>query len=997
MVNGKKSILKEEQDYLKKVTSILENKIESYSDRKNDIYIVDNEDRIAWIQMQESIKYGQKIASEYREIKEEPYFGKLNCEVIYYRKDGDVIKEESIYIGKHGIFENGEVLVVDWRTPVGQYYYARQNYNFIYKADNNEDETEYTIRLKRALDIRNATLYGYDDLYNEIDEFVNESITDEVLRKIIAEKRNDPILTDIIKTIQENQSGIINYPLNESFIVQGCAGSGKTMVLLHRLSFLLFNNKSLIPSSIKIITPNSNFNLFINQLSHELGLDNIEKMDVAHYYIHLLKKYNSLPNKIGNDITDKNLNSDYLKEIYSRNFYLNISSKFDEYIAEKIHQIESDNLYDKLKVINFNPTFKLKELKDVKNFSELLIKFFQNLSSVLIKKSNTLSQIEDELFQLTKVRKNLSSEEVKKINIIINRYFDIYKPAIKTKSNVDIDYEIKKNEINDSLENEYKIYISWFSDNKNKEILHLKNLKEKLKNSKGLQLLLFRNRYINKITKIEEKIETNDKFYNSYQVLKEQKNEELLNYKNERIKKSNETIFNYNNDLISELNISIENVGIDQKFNSIKRLLDDYNKYEQQNISPDMADYLKEKQNIIQSITSIDFFNTSITSIIDSLAKIHNINKNYFDFKWYYYLHLISAYLVNGELKLHDSYIHIDEGQDLSISEYQLIQIVNSGKAIFNIYGDLNQKINSYGITDWKDIKFIDNLFLLEENYRNTFEINQFCNYIMNSKTLTFGVFGEDVSFVDKDSLEHIIIKIRNSDKKRKAIILANTNSKHIQLLGNINIAHAKIDKLSYYTVEEAKGLEFEIVIVLTEGMSKNEKYIAFTRALSKLYVYGDDNERISIDFVTKNKESYRKELEKIALESRKKYLEEKRKQREEVQRSERQKHQLKIRQIEEEKGKILSLKRNFSQWIQTANKRNFILSSIHKCEVSNIVYHNDFGYGLIISIEKRIDAVDLLNVYFPTYGEKKFLSDTKLLHIVNNTGLLNNKITLYK
>ncbi|WP_353507449.1 ATP-binding domain-containing protein [Faecalibaculum rodentium] len=38
-------------------------------------------------------------------------------------------------------------------------------------------------------------------------------------------------------------------------------------------------------------------------------------------------------------------------------------------------------------------------------------------------------------------------------------------------------------------------------------------------------------------------------------------------------------------------------------------------------------------------------------------------------------------------------------------------------------------------------------------------------------------------------------------------------------------------------TVEEAKGLEFYSVLVFPEGMSNNELYVAFTRALHELTV----------------------------------------------------------------------------------------------------------------------------------------------------------------
>ena len=43
--------------------------------------------------------------------------------------------------------------------------------------------------------------------------------------------------------------------------------------------------------------------------------------------------------------------------------------------------------------------------------------------------------------------------------------------------------------------------------------------------------------------------------------------------------------------------------------------------------------------------------------------------------------------------------------------------------------------------------------------------------------------------------------------------------------------------QLNLMTIQDAKGLEFETVYVIDEGMSDNEKYVAYTRALNRLIV----------------------------------------------------------------------------------------------------------------------------------------------------------------
>ena len=47
--------------------------------------------------------------------------------------------------------------------------------------------------------------------------------------KILKEKRNVENIGDIISSIQQNQNKIITEKISKNLIVQGCAGSGKTI------------------------------------------------------------------------------------------------------------------------------------------------------------------------------------------------------------------------------------------------------------------------------------------------------------------------------------------------------------------------------------------------------------------------------------------------------------------------------------------------------------------------------------------------------------------------------------------------------------------------------------------------------------------------------------------------------------------------------------------------------------------------------------------------
>ena len=78
----------------------------------------------------------------------------------------------------------------------------------------------------------------------------------------------------------------------ESFVLQGCAGSGNTMILLHRLSYLMYNNESLRPRDVLVITPSDSFNSFIDELSAVLELQKVRTVTLKNYYIRVLQYEN---------------------------------------------------------------------------------------------------------------------------------------------------------------------------------------------------------------------------------------------------------------------------------------------------------------------------------------------------------------------------------------------------------------------------------------------------------------------------------------------------------------------------------------------------------------------------------------------------------------------------------------------------------------------------------------------------------------------------------
>ena len=184
--------------------------------------------------------------------------------------------------------------------------------------------------------------------------------------------------------------------------------------------------------------------------------------------------------------------------------------------------------------------------------------------------------------------------------------------------------------------------------------------------------------------------------------------------------------------------------------------------------------------------------------------------------------------------------VFIDEGQDISVNEYRLLRLLNPDAA-FNIYGDLAQNITRYrGLTDWSKVNAGD-YYTLEQNYRNT---NQIVDYVARELGISMqpigfdgpevariGVRGISAFFRDKKGLKAVIVPESEIERYRR---------KSYNVLGETGRISKK--KVNLMTVYESKGLEFTCVAVADKNMTKQEKYIAYTRALKELAIVGEGN-----------------------------------------------------------------------------------------------------------------------------------------------------------
>jgi superfamily I DNA/RNA helicase len=126
----------------------------------------------------------------------------------------------------------------------------------------------------------------------------------------------------------------------------------------------------------------------------------------------------------------------------------------------------------------------------------------------------------------------------------------------------------------------------------------------------------------------------------------------------------------------------------------------------------------------------------------------------------------------------------------------------------------------------------------LKENYRNSGEITEYVNKRFGMDMYKIGLPGsvKESNLLSLGELE---------DNDRGAIIIADETILNQVDFGGINVnvryynVEGEIHKNCYnvLTVTQAKGLEFEKVVVIDKNMTRNQLYVACTRAIRDLAV----------------------------------------------------------------------------------------------------------------------------------------------------------------
>lgn len=581
-----------EQEHLEETYNRLLNIINNLEDQKRmPDYLdlrnaCDNEERQQLMELQfehrlaASIHYNQlKI---YKEIQDEVYFARI-----------DILNEnnhEIHYISKIGLTA---LDTDDWRSQIGSLIYDDTSIGYC----------NYRVILKRKFNIFKDKLKEYTDIYKILninkkldgktiisDQFLNgilatasvKKINDPYFISILQERKLKNDIGNIIESIQATQNQVIRLPFENNLIVLGCAGSGKTMVLFHRLSYLKYNYKKLNDDKIVIITPNNSFEQRFKNLQIELELENIRMMTIYEYYINCLLEYDYKFKDV-EIISEYNIPKDLLKYIYSKDCQDSLLNEYKKQLLDFKNEYKKLLNYD----INYNNNildfYNLilndNNIKNLINESLLIYNKKYNKIKRFIKSEVKKNLIDERIFVDLKRNYNLIFEnksnknKIKQMNDIMLYYHHI-NDLIKNDKIIDcIDYidTIRKEsyllkETNISVKKEYEIkkqhLLNQYNENKDKInniCLQINNEKDNLKKNENeinlnkqefdnlSNIHFIKKKYIKqKIEKLEilnnrindnvnKLIKTLSSYQSNFKSIKKTMNENNLNNTNEEL------------------------------------------------------------------------------------------------------------------------------------------------------------------------------------------------------------------------------------------------------------------------------------------------------------------------------------------------------------------------------------------------------------------------------------------------------------------------------
>lgn len=694
-------------------------------------------------------------------------------------------------------------------------------------------------------DIEKRQLLNVIQLYPTPEDF--KITADEMLENRLQENRDNPTLQNIISTLQSQQFEIISADISDSFVVQGCAGSGKSQCLLHRLFFLRDTLEEDGWEKVLLLTPTKLFRQYSANLMRRYQLSDIYNCSIADLYRVLLNVYDERfrDRQYLYQMTEEYLPDGYLHAVYDeenvKKIEHEINTAIDKYVkagcdalnipipqnvtADVISSIVDDldiaikEFDEREEVLRKNTIYQEKRAeyeKYIKNleaarkkrdrFESELERNIQNqneIASLIHEVEKSEKEKADWIFQREK-RTYEAIKELEAASRKVDRGTDLQAPAKYARQLYHL-IDITEGEKYKSDEEELAIL---------NELIEIaqKELKEVTRDSKPQNVI---NRYKKRQNEIEENIKKVSIEINDLS----EKTDDYASWLREA---ANE----YNG---QEGKITLIRSEMQQARYFLSRI--------------ESTVFEREVWNALAPIKEqFDIQTLEIEELPDGK---HKESRILYKADLLFYIRIYMKLHPDTELPEYNL-ICIDEGQDLHRADYDILHGLYPD-SVFNVFGDVDQVLHSAcGISDWQEQTGIDTIYPLMTNYRNTAAIVDFCNNM-------FGVDMKYIGNINKYSKPTIVSSWFDAQDillKKDVVLIVKDKDSYSELCDELGLElsdYAFLDTMSEkpteekkecYTIFAAKGLEFANVFVYAKNMTKNQKVVACTRAMGGLYYY---------------------------------------------------------------------------------------------------------------------------------------------------------------
>lgn len=179
----------------------------------------------------------------------------------------DLDDGESLPVGRVSVIDDEDVLLVDWRAPAAAAFYRA------------------TAAHPDGVARRRTILAEGPKVVDVMDELIDagaarrlglEATTGQGALLAALERTHDHGMRDIVATIQADQDRIIRSPATGTLIVTGGPGTGKTVVALHRVAFLLYEDRERYENrGVLVVGPSRTFTEYTRRVLPSLGEDRV--------------------------------------------------------------------------------------------------------------------------------------------------------------------------------------------------------------------------------------------------------------------------------------------------------------------------------------------------------------------------------------------------------------------------------------------------------------------------------------------------------------------------------------------------------------------------------------------------------------------------------------------------------------------------------------------------------------------------------------------------